>query len=311
MEEQEIRSSIPVLTSIDNEVSRRVRRQYEEMPYPRWVKSGSVGKPVSIEWYLRNQFPSIPIHDGGRRGGLDVLIAGCGTGQHAIETARRFVGAKVLAIDLSLTSLSYAARMTRALDLSNIQYAQADILKLGSLGHTFDLIEAVGVLHHLGDWAEGWRVLVSLLRPGGFMHVGLYSAFAREDIRAARAFIAQQGYVDSADDISRCRQELLANEDGSPLRNVAKYSDFFTTSECRDLLFHAQEHQLMLPDINTFLSDNQLNFIGFSGPAVRDFRKRFPDDAATTDLDEWHAFERENPLSFVGMYQFWLQKPAT
>ena len=44
---------------------------------------------------------------------LDVLVAGCGTGQHAIETAQRFAGARVLAIDLSRTSLGYAIRKTR------------------------------------------------------------------------------------------------------------------------------------------------------------------------------------------------------
>ena len=42
-----------------------------------------------------------------------MLIAGCGTGQHAIETAQRFPAARVLAIDLSLTSLAYALRKTR------------------------------------------------------------------------------------------------------------------------------------------------------------------------------------------------------
>ena len=67
---------------------------------------------------------------------LDVLIAGCGTGQHAIETGRRFAGASVLAVDLSLTSLSYAFRKTRELGLQNIAYAQADILKLGAIGRT-------------------------------------------------------------------------------------------------------------------------------------------------------------------------------
>ena len=27
-----------------------------------------------------------------------------------------------------------------------------------------------------------------------------------------------------------------------------------------------------------------------------------------TDLDRWHAFETENPMAFVNMYQFWVQK---
>ena len=42
----------------------------------------------------------------------DILIAGCGTGQHSIGTAARFGSSKVLAIDLSLSSLAYAKRKT-------------------------------------------------------------------------------------------------------------------------------------------------------------------------------------------------------
>jgi SAM-dependent methyltransferase/Tfp pilus assembly protein PilF len=309
-EEQAMRASIPALTPIDDAVSLAVQRQYEDMPYPRWVKAAVVGAPAAIDWYLRSQFPSAPMHNPPTRAGVDVLIAGCGTGQHAIETARRFAGARVVAIDLSVASLGYAQRMTRALGVTNIDYAQADILHLGTIGRSFDLIEAGGVLHHMRDWAEGWRTLAGLLRPGGFMHVALYSALAREDIRAARAFIAERRYGHTADDIRRCRQELLQREDGSPLKNVSKYADFFTTSECRDLLFHVQEHQLTIPAIQQFLRDNRLIFIGFTGAVAEAYRSRFPNDHAMTNLDQWHAFETENPMSFVGMYQFWVQKPA-
>ncbi|HLQ89870.1 MAG TPA: tetratricopeptide repeat protein [Xanthobacteraceae bacterium] len=308
--ERNLRSTITVLTSIEDSVSQEVRRQYEEMPYPRWLKAALIGKPVNIEWYLHNQFPGAPIQDAGRHGPLDVLIAGCGTGQHAIETARRFAGAKVTAIDLSLASLSYATRMTNELGLTNVHYAQADILKLGELEQRFDLIESSGVLHHLGDWADGWRVLVSLLRPGGFMHIGLYSAVARADIRTARAYIAEHGYGSTVEDIRRCRQDILAQEDGAPLKNVAKFTDFFSTSECRDLLFHVQEHPLTLPEIKAFLEKHDLTFIGFAGIDTQEFRKRNPNDGSLRNLDLWHAFEIENPTTFVGMYQFWVQKPA-
>jgi len=308
MQERQIRSSVAALTAIDDDVSLRVQRQYEEMPYPRWVKAAAAGAPTSIEWYLRNQFPAAPIRDPGPRAGLDVLIAGCGTGQHAIETAQRLAGARVLAVDLSLSSLSYAKRMTLALGVTNIEYAQADILKLGTIGRSFDLIEAAGVLHHMQDWAQGWRVLVSLLRPGGFMHVALYSFLARAGIRAARAFIAERGYGGDADAIRRCRGVLL-EQDGSPLKNVSKYADFFTTSECRDLLFHVQEHQLTIPEIRAFLNENRLTFLGFTGSVTQAYHNRFPGDRAMSNLDQWHLFETENPLSFVGMYQFWLQKP--
>jgi SAM-dependent methyltransferase len=216
----------------------------------------------------------------------------------------------VLAIDLSLTSLGYARRKAAELGLTNVQFAQADILNLGALGASFDMIEAGGVLHHLGDPAAGWRVLAAMLRPGGVMHVGLYSELARADIRAVRAFIAERGYGQTAGDIRRCRQELMQFPDGTPARNVAKYEDFFTTSECRDLLFHVQEHHLTILAIRAMIEASDLSFIGFDGPAAQLYRQRFPEDAAMTDLDRWHQLEIENPLTFTGMYQFWVQRPA-
>jgi Flp pilus assembly protein TadD/SAM-dependent methyltransferase len=306
--EREIRHSIPALTTITDDVSRRVQRQYEDMPYPRWIKPAPVGQPVTIDWYLRSQFPASPFRTSLPPAAFDILIAGCGTGQHAIETAQRFAQARVLAIDLSRSSLAYAVRQARALGLSHVDYAQADILQLGTLGRSFDLIEVGGVLHHMRDWAEGWRALLTLLRPGGFMHVGLYSALARSDVRAVRAFIAGRGYGDSADDIRRCRLDILRLEESSALRNVTKYADFFTTSDCRDLLFHVHEQQLSIPEIAAFLRQHGLVFLGFTGPASAAYRARFPADIAMADLDQWHQFETENPMAFVGMYQFWVQK---
>ena len=118
----------------------------------------------------------------------------------------------MLAIDLSLTSLAYALRKTRELGIGNIEYAQADILKLDTVGRSFDLIESSGVLHHMADPFAGWRTLLSVLRPGGVMAVALYSEIARADIVKARAFIAERRYGSSADDIRRCRQEIVAHE---------------------------------------------------------------------------------------------------
>ncbi len=132
--------TIPALTPIEDDVSRKVRQQYEENPYPRWAKADPPKKPVRFDQYMRSKFPAATFRNLGKSE-LDVLIAGCGTGQHAIETAPRFLGARTLAVDLSLTSLAYALRKTRELGVPNLEYAQADILKLGAIGRTFDVIE--------------------------------------------------------------------------------------------------------------------------------------------------------------------------
>jgi len=311
-EELQHRDSIVALTAIDDAVSRRVRRQYEQNPYPRWVKAEPAPAATTIDAHLRDELPAASFRPLAKTTGLEVLIAGCGTGRHAIALARRLPGAQVLAVDLSLASLGYAMRKTRELGVDNIRYGHADLLRLGSIDRRFDVVEAVGVLHHLADPEAGWRILVSLLRPDGLMRLGLYSERGRADIVAIRAMIAQRGYGCAAPDIRRARQELMREAETAPVKNVIRIGDFFSTSECRDLLFHVQERCFTIPAIKALLAEMNLRFVGFCvGARVRaGYRARFPDDAAMADLDRWHLYETENPKTFLGMYQFWVQRAA-
>ena len=308
-EEARLRANIAPLTVIADPVSRRVRNQYEENPYPRWVRLPSVQGPMPIAEYLRRKFPQAHLRHQDSGNCAELLSAGCGTGQFAIELAMG-IKARVLAVDLSLGSLGYCGRKARELELKSVEYAQADLLELGACGRRFDVIECSGVLHHMADPFAGWAVLLSLLRPGGFMLVGLYSELARRDITRARRLIAAQGSGTSAEEIRRCRQELLDLDEQESLGITTRNSDFFGISTCRDLLFPSQEITMTLKGIASFLRDNGLTFLGFEiGDEVRHaYRKRFADDPAATNLAHWQAFEADHPSTFVGMYIFWVQK---
>lgn len=311
-EERQLRATIPRLTPIDNAVSLLVQSQYEENPYPRWVKAGPAGKAWRVVDYLCQKYPLAALERHDKGGSIDVLIAGCGTGQHAIQSAQQFPGAKVLAVDLSLSSLGYAKRKTQELGLASIDYAQADLLKLGSLGRNFDVIESSGVLHHLADPWTGWQVLLSLLRPGGFMKLGFYSEVARRQVVRIRELIAGQGCGATPDEIRRFRQDLVASDKGVDFGSILKSSDFFSVSACRDMLFHVQEQRMTLTGIETFLQENHLTFLGLviRDEVIRAYKLRFPDDPAATHVGQWQIFENENPDIFLGMYQFWIQKAA-
>jgi len=238
----------------------------------------------------------------------DILIAGCGTGQHALGRASGFRNCNVLAIDLSLTSLSYAKRKTQELGIKNIEYMQGDILKLDQLDREFDIVECVGVLHHMDDPLAGWKVLVGMLRRGGLMKVGLYSEIARQRIVNARKDIAKKEITSSPDDIRRYREEIMNVLIKYKAELPAK--DFFTLSGCRDLLFHVQEHRFTLPQIEVALNDLGLKFLGFElGKSwIRnEFSKLYPEKDAVLSLPLWHQFELKNPGTFSGMYQFWVQ----
>ena len=310
MEELQIRANIPRLTTVEDDVSGLVQQQYEENPYPRWVKMPSGGKATTVDAFLRERFPFSPFKSICKEDEVDILVAGCGTGQHPIGTAQQFCGARVFAIDLSLTSLSYAIRKTNELGLKNIEYAQADIMKIGSIGRTFDVIESIGVLHHLADPLAGWRILLSLLRPGGFMRLGFYSELARQNIVAARSLVVERGYTSNAENIRRFRQDVMAMENSMQLKQLTSNSDFYGASACRDLIFHVQEHLYTLPMLKNNLGELGLRFIGFilEPYVLEKYEERFPDDRSKTNLDYWDSFEKKNPNTFASMYQFWVQK---
>ena len=312
-EEQSLRSQIPQLTSIKNAVSESVRQQYEENPYPRWVKPGLDGTGGAIGAVLRKSPLRLDLGEYESPENPEILVAGCGTGQHALVTASRFSNARVLAVDLSLSSLSYALRKTKELGCSNIEYAQADILELGALGRQFDLIECVGVLHHLGDPLAGWRVLVDLLRPGGIVKIGLYSETARQQIIDGRSLIAEKGYTTSPEDIRRCREDFIskAKHGNRTMVDICNSPSFFSLSNCRDMLFHVQEHGFTLPQIEGNLQALKLRFLGFEMGGQRTFKKfekSHPGKQALTSLPLWHKFELQNPGTFRAMYQFWCKK---
>jgi tetratricopeptide (TPR) repeat protein/2-polyprenyl-3-methyl-5-hydroxy-6-metoxy-1,4-benzoquinol methylase len=306
--ELQLRDAIPRVTPIDDATSVKVQHQYEENPYPRWAKVAAIQKAASLDNYMRRLLPLSPFEPTGKTT-CDILVAGCGTGLHPIETAFLILDSKLLAVDLSRASLAHALRKTRELGLATIEYAQADLLHLASLNRTFDYITAAGVLHHMADPVAAWRSLAKLLRPRGVMMLGLYSKIARESVTAARSFIAASGFPSTPDGIRSARQAIAALPQGELTRKVIEWRDFYTVSECRDLLFHVHEQRFTIPEIKHAAADCGMRFLGFCVPPqiVGQYRARFPHDHLLTDLDNWHAFEIDNPETFKSMYTFVIQ----
>ena len=141
------------------------------------------------------------------------------------------------------------------------------------------------------------------------MQVGLYSKLGRRHVAAGRALIADRNYRPISEDIRQCREEIIASEDPL-LRLVSEGSDFYTTSECRDLLFHVEEHGITLPEIKALLDANGLQLVALfvDTPIQHAFAKRFPDPAALNNLDRWHTFETDFPNTFAAMYRLSVRK---
>ena len=257
-QEVALAAAMPALTPISEGVSQAVQAMYEESPYPRWVRTQKASAPQSLNAFLSNTYPLSGFVPLASDNPLHVLIAGGGTGQHPLHTARRFTGAQVQVIDLSRRSLAYAQRKTQELGLNNLQFAQADILQIGQLSD----------------------------------------------------FIKAQNFGNTPEAIRACRQHLIAHSQSNDIGSIFLLRDFYSTSACRDLLFHVQEHQLTIPEIDAFLQSHGLRFIGFETDAntLNTYRQEFPGDPASTNLSNWHQFEQRHSSTFISMYQFWVQR---
>ncbi len=307
-QEKALLESIDSFSAVNNDVSESVRDQYEQNPYPRWFHVDQY-RPVRLKEYLVEVLPqSRPMleYDPEKP---DILVAGCGTGLQPVRNALRFPTANIAAIDLSYHSLAYALRKTNELKIRNVHYQQGDILALDRLGKQFDFIESFGVLHHMQDPMAGLASLTNCLRQGGYMRVGLYSFQARRLIREARDYIASRQYPADANGIRQCRLQLMNMPDDNPLSGLLQSPDFYSLSECRDLIFHVHEHQLDITFIRTAIQTLGLKFLGFEFPdamPLNRFKCEHADDPALFDLDLWQQHEEKYPDTFVSQYVFWV-----
>jgi Flp pilus assembly protein TadD/SAM-dependent methyltransferase len=304
--------AIPALTPIRDATSVAVRGQYEENPYPRWYRAPArLDGTLSLQRLIAELFPHFDTRRLTAPPRPAVLVAGCGTGHHAIDVAGA-LNSRVLAVDLSLASLAYAVRRCREIGLADVQFAQADLLELGCVEERFDLVVCGGVLMALRDPLAGWRVLVSLLQPGGAMKISVYSDIAHREITAARELVAGLGLKPDLAGIRAARELILALPQGHPLRHLTSIVDFYSASEFRDMVMHVQEIRFTTGLLREYIATLGLEFLGFDDlkeGVMRRYRERFPGDPKATSLECWGRFEEEHPRTFAKMYQFWVFKP--
>jgi SAM-dependent methyltransferase len=303
--EIEIGSNLPQLSQISSETPAKVIAQYEENPYPRWEKAavfpaGSIGK------YIQYLHPKIILNNAAYDEDFNILIAGCGTGKQAIQCELLFPKAHITAFDISFRSLGYAKRKHEDYALKNVKFLYGDILALDESLGKFNYIECCGVLHHLQDPKAGWKKLVDHLADEGLMRIDLYSKIARQAVIEQRQYIATLNIGTSAQDLRRFRQAIIHN---NPNNSLFKFRDFYNTSEFRDLLFHPQETQYTLLDIDVLLSELGLKIVAMHVEAEKQnlFRKEFP-LGDMQNLIQWHEVELKNQVMFSDMYAFWCMK---
>jgi tRNA (cmo5U34)-methyltransferase len=102
-----------------------------------------------------------------------VLDIGCGAGNFTLRLRQELAFSQVTLLDLSQPMLTRAAERATAAGLTPTTL-QADIREAVFEPHSFDVIVAGAVLHHLrtdAEWEQTFAKLHSWLRPGGSLWI--------------------------------------------------------------------------------------------------------------------------------------------
>jgi SAM-dependent methyltransferase len=156
-----------------SDVTQNVKAFYEETPFPNYDDHETVRSLLDKARrgaYARELDRSIPYNS-------TVLEVGCGTGQ--LSNFMGIACRRIVGVDLCLNSLRLGNRFREEHALNRVRFLQMNLFRPCFRAEQFDIILCNGVLHHTADPYGGFEGLLPLLKPGGYIVVGLYNSYGR------------------------------------------------------------------------------------------------------------------------------------
>jgi len=176
--------------------------------------------------------------------GARVLELGCGTGQMSLFLAT--VDRMVIGADLARPSLELAAEAARRFGVEGVLFVETDLRRPGLQPEAFDVVVCTGVLHHTPDPRAAFSAVARLVKPGGYVVLGLYNAFARLPHRLRRGIARLSGFRMIPFDA------VLRGRRSEPARRKAWF---------RDQYQHPEEHRHTLREVKRWFRENEIDYV--------------------------------------------------
>ena len=174
----EVSNGIPLLywptedTNVDN-VSEMVKAFYEETPFPNYNETDTVTR--LIEKAERSIFPKLLEEQIPED--ASILEVGCGTGQ--LSNYLAISGRQVYGADMCLNSLTLGCNFSVDQKINSVKFVQMNLFRTIFSEGQFDVVICNGVLHHTLDPYGGFKSISKLVKPGGYVVIGLYNKIGR------------------------------------------------------------------------------------------------------------------------------------
>ncbi len=300
-------------------ISAAVQRLYDTYPFPPEILLDE--PPPGYNW--RWSWPAAYSFCTGMKPenlAVRILDAGCGTGVSTEYLAHLNPQAQVTGIDLSAGALEVAKERCRRSGAGRVGFHHLSLYDVGQLEGEFDLINCVGVLHHLPDPVRGIKALASKLAPGGLLHIFVYAELGRWEIQLMQKAIALlQGEKrgDYRDGVGVGRKLFAALPENNRLVKYEKqrWSLENQRDECfADMYVHPQEIDYNIETLFELVDAAGLEFICFSNPDYWQLERLISKEpvlveraASLSERQRYRLIELLDPE--VTHYEFFLGRP--
>ncbi|AFY72376.1 methyltransferase family protein [Synechococcus sp. PCC 7502] len=254
-----------------------------------------------------------------------ILDAGCGSGVSTEYLAHLNPNADIVAIDISAGTLEVAKERCRRssppMTGRSLTFQQLSLYDLDQIAGQFDMINSVGVLHHLPDPIAGIQAVANKLAPGGIFHVFVYAKIGRWEInlmQQAIALLQTQGQKqDFRAGVKLGREVFAALPDTNRLvqREKNRWAMENTRDECfADMYLHPQEIDYEIGSLFELIAASGLEFVGFSNPHIWNLERLLgsnPELLALAQslpiIDQYRLIELLD--TDIAHYEFFLARP--
>jgi SAM-dependent methyltransferase len=175
----------------EQDVTKEIMSFYEKNPFPNYDDFDNVASLIEKArkgFFAKLLDDQIPF-------GVRILDCGCGTGQltNFLSIANR----TVFGTDMCLNSLRMGQEFKERNALKRAFFYQMNLFRPCFKPESFDLVISNGVLHHTSDPFLAFKTISRLVRPKGYIMVGLYHKYGRliTDIRRRIFYITKDKFT--------------------------------------------------------------------------------------------------------------------
>jgi len=305
-------------------ISAAVAKLYNTFPFPPDPLSDQLPPGYNWRWHWQAAYAFCT----GRKPEtslIRILDAGCGTGSGTDYLIHLNPEAEVVAIDLSEKALAVAKeRCERSGSWANheppVTFEAMPLQRASELPGEFDLINCVGVLHHLPDPIAGIKAIASKLAPGGLLHIFVYAELGRWEIRLMQEAIAllqgsQKGNYPDGVKVGRALFDTLPEDNRLVQQEKRRWSMENHRDEAfADMYVHPQEIDYNIKTLFELIDAAGLQFVGFSNPQFWQLERLLGDNPelmaraqSLSDRDRFRTIELLDPS--LTHYEFFLARP--